>query len=216
MLFRLLFIVIFGHLLADQRLAFDYDSIEVLPFKEGGWYANGPDIENLIHERNVKTIIEVGSWLGLSTRHMATLIPEDGMVYAVDHWLGSDGLQTTFSDLIPTIYKQFLSNVIHAGLTHKIYPIRMRSLEAAKECVEWGLFPDLIYIDGSHDEKSVYDDLCAWYPLVEGYGVICGDDWGWYEGSIYTIQSAVKRFANERQLTIEIPNGCLWILRELE
>ena len=191
-----------------------YDSIEVLSFKEGGWYVNGSEIEKLIKTRKVKVIVELGSWLGRSTRHMAGIIPEDGVVYAVDHWLGSDGLQITYADLIPTLYQQFLSNMIHAKLAHKIIPIKMSTLQAAKKCAELRIKPDLIYVDASHDEKSVYDDLCAWYPFVKGHGIICGDDWGWHEESIFTIQAAVNRFARENNLIVEVPNGWMWLLRE--
>src|SRR5579872_2430565 len=66
-----------------------YDSVDLLPYNPQGWYINGPSMEWLIRRGNVKTVIEVGSWLGSSTRHIAKTIPEDGIVYAVDHWLGS-------------------------------------------------------------------------------------------------------------------------------
>lgn len=76
----------------------------------------------------------------------------------------------------------------------------MASLEAASKLNEIPdrLYPDLIYLDASHDTESVYADLCAWYPFVQGHGILCGDDWTWD-----SVRIAVYRFANERHLNIE-------------
>lgn len=103
---------------------------ELLPF----FYINASQIQNLFWEIKPKAVIELGSWLGASTRHMAQLLPESGVVYAVDHWLGSveHHKNRIFHKYLPTLYEQFLSNVIHAGLTHKIFPIRMNTLDAVK------------------------------------------------------------------------------------
>ena len=57
--------------------------------------------------------------------------------------------------------------------------------------------PDLIYIDAEHTTEAVYKDLCAWYPLVESRGILCGDDWEWP-----TVRKAVEIFAKERNKKI--------------
>lgn len=182
-------------------------------FNEGGWYLNGPRLEELIRDRKVNTIIEIGCWLGLSTRHMASLLPSGGKVYAVDHWKGSAEHQIgegCFSLVLFHLYERFLSNVIHAQLTDKIIPIRMDSLSAAKLFAELKPFEkfDLIYIDASHDYESVISDIRAWYPFVKGHGILCGDDW-----HHPPIVQAVSEFANENGLTIEIGCNC-WSLHE--
>jgi len=186
-----------------------YDELEeVLPFNGHGWYGNAEQIEELIRKHQVKTIIGVGSWLGASTRHMAALLPAGGKVYAIDHWLGSAEHQpnaSNYLDVLPYLYEQFLSNVIHAKLTDKIVPIRMDSLAAANTI---DVIPDLIYIDASHDTPSVYADLQAWYPFVQGHGVLCGDDWGWS-----SVRAAVERFAKENHLKIDA-SGNFWRLKE--
>ena len=158
-------------------------------------------------KHNVKTVIEVGCWLGASTRSIARLIPEDGKVYAIDHWKGSAEHQTVHAHKLPTLYEQFLSNVIHEKLTHKIVPIRKSSLEAAQECK---VMPDLIYLDASHDEKSVYEDLVAWWPFVKGRGILCGDDY-WRSGD--PVGKAVRRFAKENGLRVE-GYRWFWVLWE--
>lgn len=145
----------------------------------------------MIKSNGIKIVIEVGSWLGASTRHIASLLPSGGLVYAVDHWLGSaehQQGQIFWNPALPHLYEIFLSNVIHAGLTEKIIPIRMESLEAAKQLNY--VRPDLIYIDAGHETDAVLADLNAWYPYVQGHGILSGDDWGWS-----TVRNAVVAFA---------------------
>ncbi len=92
-----------------------YETIDLLPFNAHGWYPHSEIFEKIFQEREIKNIIEVGSWLGCSTRHFAQLIPEDGKVFAIDHWLGSKEhfIMDEVKDWIPVLYQQFLSNVIH-------------------------------------------------------------------------------------------------------
>lgn len=154
-----------------------YQSIRILPFDNTGFFINERQIEALLKTRSFKTIIEVGSWLGMSTRFIAERVSPMSKVYAVDTWKGTLNEECHQKDpRLPHLYQLFLSNVRHAGLTEVIVPIRMESLEAAKAL---DVQADLIYIDAAHDTASVYADIMAWYPhLVEG-GVLCGDDWGW-------------------------------------
>lgn len=196
-------------MLGAHALPEPYNSLEtLLPFDGHGWYSNREQMEELIRSHKIKTVIEVGSWLGQSTRHIASELPPSGKVYAVDHWLGS-GVQQEgqpfYYKALPYLYEQFLSNVVHAQLTEKIVPVRMESLAAAHSLQ---IPVDLIYIDAEHDTDSVYQDLTAWYPHVTGHGVLCGDDWGWP-----TVEAAVRQFAQERKLGIEA-SGNFWRLVE--
>lgn len=189
----------------NNTLSFPYNSIEVLPFNPHNWYGNDLYIEKIIKHYKVKTIVELGSWLGGSARHMAGLIPEDGIVYAIDNWHGSVppaelAVEKQICD-IDKMYLQFLSNTIHAKLTHKIIPIKMDVVEASK--VFTNLKPNLIYVDASHDEDSVYKDICSWWPFVKDSGFMCGDDWYYGPG----VRKAVSRFAAENNLQIYSQNN---------
>jgi predicted O-methyltransferase YrrM len=184
-----------------------YDCVELLPFNPQGWYSNATPMEKLIKEKDPKVVIEVGSWLGLSTRHIARTMRKDGVVYAVDHWLGSPNEDNSSFDL-PNLYRQFLSNVIHENLTDKIIPIRMSSYEASRTL---DVKPDLIYLDATHDFYSVYEDLCNWFPFVQGHGVLCGDDYLW--GYDLPVQRAVHLFAQLRNLTVHA-DGWFWYFEE--
>lgn len=184
-----------------------YKSVKLLPYDPQGWYFNAWQIEFVLKNHKVNTVIEVGSWLGQSTRHIASLLPSNGKVYAIDHWKGSVEHQATPG--LEMIYEQFLSNVIHAGLTDKIIPIRMSSLEAAEYFRSNSIKADLIYIDASHDTESVLADLNAWFPLVKGHGIICGDDWRIFP----TVRRAVEIFAEQNNLHVQASRN-FWMLRE--
>ena len=80
----------------------------------------------------------------------------------------------------------------------------MTTTEASKKMKETRTQVDLVYVDASHDEESVYRDLCNWFPFIKNHGVICGDDWKW-EG----VKKAVKTFARENQLNIKTSNNLL-------
>ncbi len=184
-----------------------YRSAKLMRFNNHGWYTNGPEIEKLIKSRHVKIIIEIGAWMGASTRHMASLIPDDGKIYAVDTWEGSPNEEHD-PKILETLYDQFLSNVIHLGLTHKIIPVRMESSTAANTL---RISPDLIYLDATHTYEAVLEDLYLWFPFVKGHGIICGDDWIWGEDS--GVGQAVTQFAKENNLNV-YTNNRFWYLTE--
>jgi len=193
-----------------SSLRYPYNTIDkVLPYDPHGWCCpyNRHRLAQLINEFKADTIIEIGSWLGTSTRFLAERLGPKGMVYAVDHWKGSsEHLNGLMIEKLPTLYEQFLSNTIHAGLTDKIVPVRMSSLEAAKALIH--IKPNIVYIDAGHETKDVLADLNAWYPYIEHDGIICGDDWTWA-----SVRKAVELFAEEHNLNI-IAQKNFWELRK--
>ncbi|CUI17412.1 putative secreted protein [Candidatus Protochlamydia naegleriophila] len=167
-----------------------YKSIQVLPFDGHGWFGNAEQLDLFLKARPMQTVIEVGSWLGCSTRHIASALPKDGVLYAIDTWAGSQQESAHLQDpRLPFLFQQFLSNVIHAKLTDKIIPIRMNSIEAAKALK---VKADLIYLDGAHDTPSVMNDIDYWYPHLNEGGVLCGDDWTWDSVRVAVVDRANK------------------------
>ncbi len=184
-----------------QSLPAPYCNLEkILPFNGHGWYLNAPWIETLFKNNSIITAVEIGSWLGSSTRHIASLLPAHGKLYAIDTWEGSiEHYQNEhWSSLLPTLYEQFLSNVIHSNLTEKIVPIRMSSQNAISELALYGQSFDLIYIDAAHDTESVLKDLASYFPLVQNNkGILCGDDW-----DAESVRIAVLQFSQQHNLTV--------------
>jgi predicted O-methyltransferase YrrM len=167
-----------------------YRSINDLPFDGHGWFGNDKQLLPLIETYQPMTVIEIGSWLGCSTRFIAENIPQGGKIYAVDTWAGSPEEEVHMKDpRLPHLYQLFLSNIRQAGFTDIIIPVRMKSLEAAKAL---NVQADLIYLDAAHDTASVYNDIFAWYPHLAPGGLMCGDDWLWK-----SVRKAVEKAAKE-------------------
>lgn len=180
-----------------------YQSINVLPFDPHGWFGNANQLDMFLKNRDIHLAVEVGSWLGCSTRYIASSLAEDGVLYAVDTWAGSTQETLHMQDpRLPFLYQQFLSNVIHANLTHKIIPIRMNSVEAAKAL---NVKADLIYLDGAHDTQSVLYDIAFWYPHLKEGGVMCGDDWLWE-----TVRAAVLESAKNLGRKVNADGNFWW------
>ena len=190
---------------AESNLPPEYRIPKILPkdYKEI-WYHNSYEIEKIFSEKNIKTVIEVGSWLGYSTAHFGKLVGKDGVVYAIDHWMGSSEHHESeiWSELIPSLYDQFISNMIHERLWKVVRPLKMSSLAGSLIFKQKNKLIDLIYIDAAHDTESVLEDLNAWFPVVKGRGILCGDDWCWP-----SVRIAVERFAQEHNLSIYVAEG---------
>lgn len=196
---------------ANQNLPSPYcDVQEVLPFNGHGWYYNGVWVEQLMKHNKITTVIEIGSWLGCSTRHIASLLQPGGQLYAVDTWQGSieHYEQEEFASMLPTLYDQFLSNIIHTQLTNIVIPIKMDSLQAVDFFKSKLHKVDLIYVDAAHDTESVLQDIEAYWPLVQNNGgILCGDDWWWD-----TVKVAVRFFAQTHRLGLYVGDN-FWYLK---
>lgn len=172
---------------------------EPLPLNLHGFFGleNWNGISEIIAKEGIETVVELGSWLGQSTLMIGALLPDHGKVYAVDHWKGSLEHQkgSPWHHMLPTLYEQFLSNVIHAQLTEKIIPLKMTTLEAAEHL---NFIADLVYVDASHEEEDVYQDLKHWYPKTK---ILCGDDYTWGKEKGYPVKRALDRFCKEEGLS---------------
>ena len=182
-----------------------YCDAKLMPYNNHStenWYQNAEQLAWLIKSCQIKSIIEIGSWMGNSTCHMASLLPYDGKVYAVDTWQGSPN-EHHDPMILSILYDQFLSNVIHSNQTHKIIPYKLDSLEAAKTL---NIQADLIYLDATHEYESALKDINAWYPHLKQGGIFSGDDWGWGDRGI---EKAVVEFTKANNITYHT-NGWFW------
>jgi predicted O-methyltransferase YrrM len=178
-----------------------YRSVEPLPTNLNGFFGGNRAwyLQSIVNTIHPKVVVELGSWLGNSAIFLAKNIDAHATVYAVDHWLGSEEHQTGgFQAMLPTLYRQFLSNVKNVGLTHKIVPVRMSTIEAARLDIK----PDMVYVDASHDAESVYQDIMAWYPKLNSGGVMCGDDFNWA-----SVEQGVRRAARELGQVVHAKGG---------
>jgi len=187
-----------------SKLTYPYNTLsEIMPYDSTGYYVNSQYVSMLFSSNNIVNAIEIGSDYGLSTRHIASLLPTGGKLYAIDTWDF-----TNESGYHNQRYVPFLSNVIHAGLTDKIIPIKKASQEVIEIFKLFRSSFDMIYVDGDHATEAVFRDLELYYPLLSSHGVMCGDDW-----MLKTVRVGIVQFAQKYNLTIY--GACnFWFLKD--
>ena len=133
--------------------------------------------------------IEVGCFLGKSAAFMIVEIINSGkniQFDMIDHWNGSSEHQDM--DIIKEkgLYETFRSNMLPFSGYRNTRSIRMNSVDAAQIYSDESL--DFVFIDASHEEQDVKNDIDAWLPKVKKGGVLAGDDWG-FEAVVNAVQS---------------------------
>ena len=187
----------------DPYAGFDFAAF---PFDAHGWGGDSPAFRALLAEKRPRLIIEVGTWKGASALTMASVLDELGLdtkIVCIDTWLGALEFWTDLDDPerhgslrlrhgYPTVYYQFLANVCHRGHQGRIVPFPQTSLTGALWFRRSGITADMIYVDASHEEEDVHQDLCAFWEVLAPGGILFGDDYSW-DG----VRLAVERFAAE-------------------
>jgi len=195
------------------------------PLDVQGWNSDVPIFRQLIEELKPHYVIELGTWKGASALHMCSLAKELGLdpfiLICVDTWLGGTWhWQNSSSDAYPslgchhgypTIYFQFLANVIKTGNTDLIIPFPNTTDVGASFFRSIGIKDiDLIYIDASHTFDAVYTDICDWWSFLRSGGILFGDD---FTPSYPGVEQAVRLFCQENTLTFDIADN-KWVVRK--
>ena len=133
--------------------------------------------------KRANVIVELGVWKGKSTACRAE--HTSGVVFAVDHFLGSEDERETFhaeaaspegSASVLAQAKANLAEFIDAG---KVFLLQVESGTAAGIVLADVLAhrqADLIFIDGTHTPEAVQRDIVLFSGLVRAGGILCGDD----------------------------------------
>jgi len=178
-----------------------------LDFDDQGWLAD----EHKVFVKpylspDAKVILELGSWLGKSTRLWLRLAPNATLI-CVDTWRGSTDMIGNV-DAEPRLaaglmYEQFLAN--QWDERHRVIPIKTDSQIGMEQVAAAGVVPDFIYFDTEHTTTHVRAELetaLRLFPTSQFYG----DDWGWP-----SVQKAVTEFAAERGYVAK-GLGNAWVL----
>lgn len=160
-------------------------------------------------------VIELGTWMGMSTNLIAKAIKQaglDGSVIAIDTWLGSSEHYTTMTEecipflnrknCFPRLYFTFLKATVFLGNHDVIVPLALPTQQAASVLEFQKVQADMMYIDAAHDEPSVYTDVASYWKLLKPGGYMFGDDWEW-EG----VRDAVTRFSQEQRVDLQHSGG---------
>ena len=175
---------------AYRKRAYGRDPQTLLPFDANGWMqADFPAfymeaMHDVVVRQGRKEILllEVGSWLGLSTRMMADGLRNNkaavtGTVVAIDTWLGSP--EHVGCEQLDTLYDQFVSNVMHKELQDYIIPFRISSVQAGHYLESKSILADVVYIDAGHEYESVKLDIDVFWRLLRPGGYMIFDDYAW-------------------------------------
>lgn len=139
---------------------------------------------------NKRRIVEVGCWMGRSTRALADNMPEDSTLFAVDHWLGSNEeahINTLKDKPIGWLLEKFQENM--KGARCKNIYICQGYSGAFWDGVGNGHKCDFIFIDASHDYSAVRADIQGWLKQLSPGGTMAGHD---YDGGRPGVVKAVK------------------------
>lgn len=115
-------------------------------------------------------IAEIGVYCGRCTAMWNVELINQNRIYqyyGIDHFLGSEEHE-----------KKDYFSVAKSNLEPIIDKIRLicENSESASTLFNNCYF-DILYIDASHDYKSVKNDIENWLPKVKTGGYICGDDY---------------------------------------
>lgn len=166
---------------------------------------------------NSPRAVEIGSWCGGSSLAILAGLKEarDPRLYCVDTWQGSDNdASGAFArDAGPdTIWSVFKRNCRDALARQQIWPLRMRSGEAAMSEQLEGAELDLVYIDAGHTYGEVLADLKAWWSSVGPTGIIAGHDYG--NEQFPGVKRAVDEYFGDK--VRHVPGTYIWFVDRYE
>lgn len=149
-----------------------------------GWNSRHRYLSEVIERTRPRFVLEMGVWKGASALWMASLLRDhgiDGVVIAVDTWLGSwehwTDAMVSFDRGYPRLFAEFADNVLATQLDGHVVPLPLDSGNAAKlVLLEIGQV-DVIHLDGAHDYEAVAFDLRKWWPVLRSGGTFIGDDY---------------------------------------
>lgn len=158
-----------------------------------GWmHPQTAELLNRYLSPQIRVVVELGSWLGYSARHVLRRAPR-ATVICVDHWQGGPEHRANpdWSRRLPTLYDTFLRNLW--PWRNRLIPIRADTLAGLKEIRLVGVTPDLVYVDATHTYQRVRREIDvsseAWPNAV-----LVGDDYN---------NSAVKQAADDCAVRLE-------------
>jgi MMP 1-O-methyltransferase len=150
---------------------------------------------NIIPDGN---IIEIGSWLGLSTITLALSLKERNSNYQlfsidphdIEHSKSTDVTTDFWNGIEPGFdwHKKYIENLRKWGVRKHVISIREKSQDAFDYFQEQTI--SMVFIDGDHSKEAVFKDLENYVPLVKTDGYIIMHD----SEHVNVIQATVDYF----------------------
>jgi GT2 family glycosyltransferase/predicted TPR repeat methyltransferase len=147
-----------------------------IPAEHTGWLADGA--AHALQEAlspQTKLVIELGAWLGMSTRFILRNAPQ-ATVICVDHWLGysEHHRHPEWRQMLPTLYESFLAMCWEDR--DRIIPLRMMTLDGLRAIADCGLAPQVIFFDAEHTYEALAAELALAQSLFPD-ATLVGDDY---------------------------------------
>jgi len=166
-----------------------------VPRDPHGWFA--PCVAERVRaaiSKDMTVLLELGAWMGMSTRFICDHAPEGAQIITVDTWKGSVEHQGDVR--LETLYETFLVNCW--DYKDRLAPLRMTTQEGMKFIRMQGIEPQFVFIDADHSYEGVCADIQTaldFWPNIK----IVGDDWayGGAEDPAYPVRKAAIEMAGK-------------------
>jgi len=178
-----------------------------VPVNDMGWFTiRNKDVLNLYITDNTKIVMEIGSWMGKSTRSILNS-NNNLIVIAIDHWEGSAEHKEfpEFNKCLPTLYDTFIAT--NWEYRDRLIPVKLDSISGMVQISNGRIIPDIIYIDASHDYQNVLNDLTVARSLFPT-ALIIGDDWG-----MQGVKDAVMHYVKNIEIFELKTYTTCWVLK---
>ncbi|CAF1120572.1 unnamed protein product [Adineta steineri] len=177
-------------------------------------------IQKIHPSLKLQFVVEIGSFTGNSALNIGNVLKESypgSFLLCIDTWLGDLNMWvnkvvwehlSVSEDGRPTVYYQFLTNIIKQNLTKIVLPASMTSIIGARFLQTYQFHPQVIYLDSAHEQGETLIELSLYWNLLEPGGILIGDDWVWH-----SVRCDVKKFSYMKNLTIERAENT-WIIKK--
>ena len=198
-----------------ERYPWPRDCPSLAPIPWSMDYGGRRLITDLLTQRDVKVVLEIGSFVGGSARQWLNASPA-AVVICIDPWsdvvgerphLDSHPVGSAFSRQLRMpegLFQSFLASMW--DVKDRVIPVRGRSEEKLPQLAALGLKPELIYIDADKQggEIALCDEL---FPDA----LISGDDWNWCDGYSFSVRAPAQRSARDRKRVLK-NFGNTWLI----
>jgi hypothetical protein len=169
----------------------------------------------------IRIVVEVGSFMGKSATMIGNVLRKEhsrsnAVLLCIDTWLG--GLEHWHEQPLremmhieygrPTVYEQFIANIIAANLTRHVVPFSATSILGARFLLGKKIYPQVIFLDSAHLQGETFVELELYWLLLQPGGILLGDDWSWP-----SVRCDVLRFTQTARLKLIVVDN-LWYIKK--
>lgn len=131
-------------------------------------------LHNLAKTSNIA--VEIGSYLGASSKAIASGLPNTGKLYCIDIWKSNIELRPDPKSG-RSLFEEFLFNVDE--YIDKIKALAGYSYDVIDYFLKNEIKADLLFIDGDHTAEGVKTDWDFYSEIMQPRGIVVFHDYGW-------------------------------------